>query len=527
MAGIACLVVLVLLSFLFLRVAGNRLFFPYNVEWMEGTVFADSLRIWEGLPLYVDPESGWAALVYNPLYQYLVALLIPFAGPGIGTARALSLVSTLLTAMCIYATVRRSTRSPAAGVTGAALFLASFPVVGYWYDLARIDSFWIFTMLLGCALVGGGAPSPPRVALPAMLFAVSFFTKQHAAAAAGCVFLYLLATDRRRAVAFAGLTGILIGGGILFLQWHTGGWYWHYAFGQTTGHVSRGMTYPILTGYGIHMGMSYIFRYYPVCLVAVVFLAARGRLRLAGGSSAALWVLLFVVFLAMDGLNYAKSRSWHNSFYPTIAFTSVIVGILAGVLDAERRARPLRSLLFSTCLLAQGFMLAYDPADHVPREEDLAAGNGFIAFLSGLPGEVWVPHHPDYAHMAGKGFHYTSEGTERYYKMTGRLIRRMIEDVENRRYDRIIIDADLDNGFTAMYSIPELRDALRAHYVEKRIFDYGGLTFPRRPDHRQDWLLTPSRPVFVPVEGSQFRPHAVLVPRGRPAEAAGGGRGGP
>ena len=520
----ACIVLLALLALLFLWVAGSRLFFPYNVEWLEGTLFADSLRIWQGFPLYVNPESGWASLGYNPLYQYLVALFIPLFGPSLIIGRVISLASALMTALLIYISVRRVSSSVAAGFIGAAVFIAAFPVVGFWYDLARIDSLWVFTMLLGCSLVAGGTATPSRVALSALLLAVSFFTKQLAIAATGCVFLSLCMKSPRRAVVFAGLTGIFIGGGILFLQWRSGGWYWHYVFELQRGHIDKGMTLNFFhyIRSNIHMGiLFYLLRYYPVCIAVIAFLIACRILGVRGESSERLWVLLFAVFLAVDGFNYAKSRAWHNSFYPTVAFTSILVGFLSGRIERTRATHPVMGLFFYLFLLAQLVTLGYDPADHIPRRQDIVAGDNFIRYVSGLGGEVWIPHHPDYAYRAGKGFHYTAEGSERYCKLTGKRINRLIDDVKEQRYRYIILDAPLDAGFLAVYPLPELRDALKANYVQERLLNHGGLKFKKRLDYRQDWDYAfqknwdplREREVFIPVDGSRFRPHVVLIPR--------------
>lgn len=525
LARMACIALLALLALMFLWVAGNRLLFPYNVEWLEGTLFADSLRIWQGLPLYVDPESGWVSLGYNPFYQYFVALFIPLVGPSVCIGRAVSLASTLLSAAIICGVSRKATGNRTAGLFGAALFIASFPVTGFWYDLARVDSLWILTMLMGCAVAAGGSATFPRLALSAALFAVSFLTKQHALVAAGCVFLYLCVKSPRRALLFAALAGIFVGAGVLLLQWRSGGWYWHYVFEMQGGTLKRGMLpnffHPARAD--IHMGiLFYLLQYYPICYAAIALLVACRALGVRGRAPEGLWVLLLAAFLAVDAVNYAKTRAWHNSFYPTVAFTSVLVGLLAGRITKARASHPVVALCFHLLLLGQLGLLLYDPADHIPTGGDRAAGDEFIRYVSGMEGEVWVPHHPDYAYRAGKGLHYTAEGSERYYKLTGTLINRLIDDVKARRYRYIIVDAPLDAGFSAVYPIPELRDALKAHYAQERLLEYGGVRFKRRLDYRQDWDYAFQddqdaarvREVFMPVDGSKFRPCAVLVPLG-------------
>ncbi len=521
----ACCVLLAGLVLIFLWVSGSRLFYPYAVEWMEEVVFTDSVRIASGLPLYPDPESGFAAGVYNPLYQYAVALLVKAFGPMMGLARALSLASILAAALLVYSIIRRETDDRSAGFVGASFLIASFPVVGYWYDLGRIDSLWICTMLAGAYFVRRRPLTAAGVGASAACFVLSFFTKQITVYAIAIAFLYLCSVNRRYALAFVALVGALIAAGILLLQWVSDGWYWYYVFTLPRGFLGKGgwkYNFFYYTGSDIHMGLFYLVRYYPVFIAVALFPLVR---RLAGARGVCVpgfWWALFAVFIVADGVNYAKSNAWHNSFYPTVAFTSVLAGLVWARLDGADGRRPAIALLFCICLFCQLVMLAYDPADHIPRPEDRAAGEKFIRFVSRLDGDVWLPHHPYYSYIAGKGFPYTAEASYLSYRLLGRLYNRFITAVSRREYEYIIIDTE--PGWVFWNSIPPLTAELNENYAVKCRYDFGPAVFPKAPDHRQDWDLPGKRYAFMPVEGAQFRPHVILVPRAReaprPAEPA-------
>lgn len=518
----ACYVLLAGLLLLFLWVAGSRLFYPYAVEWMEEVVFTDSVRIAVGLPLYPDPESGFAAGVYNPLYQYAVALLVTLFGPVMGLGRVISLASILAAALVVYSLIRRETDDRSAAFVGASFLVASFPIVAFWYDLARIDSLWICLLLAGLYCIRRRPPTVGWTAAAAACFVLSFFTKQLTMPVLAVSFLYLLVTDRKRAVAFGTIAAGAIAAGILLLQWSSGGWYWFYVGTLARGFLSQGgMKYNLFyyTGSDVHMGLFYLVRYYPICIAAVAFLAACRLAGVRGASPAGFWVLLFAVSLAADGVNYAKSNAWHNSFYTTVAFTS----ILAGLLWARVGARPVAALAWYCCLLCQLVMLTYNPRDHIPRPKDRAEGDRFIRYVAKLDGEVWLPHHPYYAYLAGKGFHYTTEATYLEYRNLGKLIVRLVDDVANRRYAYIIIDTDPRCVF--WNTIPPLTRVLNAEYAVVKKFDYGNVVFMKAPDHRQDWDLPGKRGVFMPVEGTQARPYVVMAPR-PPAGGAAGRPGG-
>lgn len=510
----ACYLLLAGLTLLFLWVAGSRAAYPYAVEWMEEVVFTDSVRVAVGEQLYPDPESGFAAGVYNPLYQYLVALLVYILGPVMGLGRIVSLASILLAAFVLHLIVKRETRSVRAGLVGASFFIASFPVVGYWYDLARIDSFWICTMLAGFYFVRRRPLGAAGTVAAAACLALSFFTKQLSAYAMAAVFLYLLAVDRRRATLFAALSAAFVGCGILLLQWTSEGWYWFYVFTLPRGFLSRdGMKYNFFyhTGSDVHMGLFYLVRHYPICIAVPVVSILCRVLGKRGALRSGLWFLLFALFILVDGLNYAKSNAWHNSFYTTAAFTSLLTGLLWARIDGIGRGRSFVALLFGLCLFGQLVMLTYDPADHIPREEDRVEGDKFIRTVSKLEGKVWLPHHPYYAYLAGKGFRYTAEASYLSYRLLGRLFDRFIGDVRERNLDYIVIDTEPDWVFWK--SVPPLTEALNANYTVVRRFDYGDLVFPKGLDHRQDWDMPGTRHVFMPVEGTQARPLVLMAPK--------------
>ena len=61
---------------LFLFTAGGRLFYPYQLEWMEGETLVYLARIWEGKPLYISPTFEWTPFLYNFYISMFVMPLI-------------------------------------------------------------------------------------------------------------------------------------------------------------------------------------------------------------------------------------------------------------------------------------------------------------------------------------------------------------------------------------------------------------------------------------------------------------------
>jgi len=68
---------------------------PYVLEWEEGAMVDQSLRILRGLPLYVAPSLDFVPQLYAPLYFYLGAGASFVFGEGFVALRAVSILASL------------------------------------------------------------------------------------------------------------------------------------------------------------------------------------------------------------------------------------------------------------------------------------------------------------------------------------------------------------------------------------------------------------------------------------------------
>src|SRR5690348_1839440 len=76
-------------AWLFVR----RLFYPYDLEWMEGGMLCHALRLLEGKPIYAAPSVDFIPYLYTPLYPALLAALGRVVGLGYLLARLVSIGS--------------------------------------------------------------------------------------------------------------------------------------------------------------------------------------------------------------------------------------------------------------------------------------------------------------------------------------------------------------------------------------------------------------------------------------------------
>ena len=67
----------------------RRLAYPYDLEWMEGTMLLHAQRLREGQPLYAPPSLAFVAFAYPPLQPALVALASAVFGLDYATGRAI------------------------------------------------------------------------------------------------------------------------------------------------------------------------------------------------------------------------------------------------------------------------------------------------------------------------------------------------------------------------------------------------------------------------------------------------------
>src|SRR5215471_4647185 len=92
--GLILRVVLVVMAvgylLLYVVLAVIRMRYPFELEWMEGAMVEQSLRVLEGRPMYAPPTVEYVGFVYPPLYFVLSALVSWVTGPGFLPLRLVS-----------------------------------------------------------------------------------------------------------------------------------------------------------------------------------------------------------------------------------------------------------------------------------------------------------------------------------------------------------------------------------------------------------------------------------------------------
>jgi hypothetical protein len=432
------------------------------------------------------------------------------------------------------------------------LFAASYPYVEGWYDLVRADTFFLFLITAGISVAhrtartGTGFEGHGRTAAAAAILALAFFTKQTGilfVAAAGVI---VLVFNWRRAPTFALVAGAIGLGGTALMQRATGGWFWTYVYEVHQVHdwnIDR-----------FWMALEDILWRYPamslllgVTLVVIgVTVGLRRRLP-PEARTFLVWLFVFCVSTLTGMLGFATEFAHKNAYIPALLHGAIAAGAAlpalaacttilidaepvelgkplptpewgdAGAADrtapitvaaAEHVLAPAKQRARRAFLAAQGIAAAaalalgvtlidawWKPGKFIPTDADERAGDELIERIAAVEGEVWVPSHPWYAHLAGKSMYVHRMG---------------VKDVTVRKPRTIV----------------GLEDALRRHYFAAIVLDdrdlhqHGEVGALGRYYQEEDVLPKDEQPRTV--TGAIVHPTSIWVPAGPPKLPAGG-----
>jgi 4-amino-4-deoxy-L-arabinose transferase-like glycosyltransferase len=464
---------------LYLGVAALRLRYPFELEWIEGGHVDHVRRILAGEPLYARPSVDFIAFIYTPLYFYLSAGLAMLIGVGFPALRLVSFASSLGCFLLLYRLARRETGSRFAGVLAVGFFAATYRLSGGWWDIARVDSLLLLLLLAGIYYLRA-EPTPRHLVVAGVLLWLAFLSKQQAAIMGLALAAGVMVHSRRQAGYFlaAFLLPLLVSNLLLNRVFHS--WYNYYVWQLPLVHPWNPPAYvtfwtkDLLPSLWLMMGLA---AYYLVRQL-------RGGDRRRG-------------LLYLAALGGVVTSSWmsrlHVGGYVNVIIPAHAMFALLGALGAwevfalaaRKPAGWRRNVVYGLCLL-QLAMLHYNPAQFVPTREDAAAGRDFIALLSTLPGEVFVPDHGYLPTLAGKRTYAHGAALVAVLGMTG-------GDAPSQ----------------------QLKDELRAAFATHR---FGAVVLDTvRPEtwapyYRKQRLVFSKPDVFIPVSGWTIRPNAVYVP---------------
>jgi hypothetical protein len=436
------------LVYLFAR----RLVYPYDLEWMEGGELCHALRLLDGRPLYAPPSLDFIPYLYTPLYPALVAALARLVGVGYLLGRALSIASFAGACALGYRFARTHGSSRATAAAGLAVVAGAFASTGAWYDLARPDSLWL--LFTSAAVWVAWRRTHASAAAAALLLTAAFFTKQTASPFMVALALALLALDWRLALTY-GATLAGVGLPLLYtLDRTSGGWFWTYVFklhqshgfAWTTALVATPVHLALLFGPGVLVIPWALVRARSPALVYAAWFALVG-VAVAGVARGTQWAFLNAlvpgVYFPSVALAMAVGRlaSVGGTLRPTIAWLAVASSLWCAPGGLERASRGLRPRAW---LLDAGVPTGYDPRPFIPTPADRVGGDALVARLRRAPGEVLIPFHPFYAHLAGKRTYLHRMGVMDILQAGYGAPRGLADAFATRRFALVVMDYKID-----------------------------------------------------------------------------------
>ena len=380
--------------------AMQRIGYPYELTYFEGSTVEVTARLLDGLPIYAPPSAEFVAWPYPPMYFWLTAGISEFSGLSLPTMRLVSFAASLIVLGLIALIVWWTTGSRVAALLGSGLYAATYRVAGAWADTARVDSV-VLAWLLAAVAVAMRARTWRGGAVVGLLVVAAFLTKQNAILAAAPLLVALVI--RRRAagvaasvVAVVGSLATLVVGDIV-----TDGWYSPSVAFQLTGQPWAPQWL---------LGFWAIDVLLPFALLVVVagWVALRHRRewqwpRASGLSDQGVVVVAAVIGLLAAGIS-GRLHDGGTSNVAMPAHVAVAIALAIAINWAFTSGRLPRSELWvlGVAVLSQVVILLFWRTDIVPTEADRTAGDRFIDYVAALPGPVLIPSHPYYARLAGK-----------------------------------------------------------------------------------------------------------------------------
>lgn len=452
---------LFILSYLYLL--SKRLFYPFELEWLEGYFVAGMIQIANNQSIYSPPNTEFIPLLYPPLYYFLIGGLAKILGVNFWTARLVSVLFSFLSGFIIYQCVRRETKSPFCAFFTLGLFFASYQITGSWFDLARVDSLFMALSLSGIYLLRYYTNSYKGIFFAAMLLSLAFFTKQAAIFfIIGCS-VYLWFTQKEKCFIFTIMSSLFIVGGILMLNYLTDGWYWFHTFKVPLQHYSyRTQEYHLLLAemykqytplaqrdYGSIKKLIDFFKKdllgnIPLPLFFIFGWLLYEMKSFGRQCTSFFWALILIAaFIASISMR-CKFGGYVNTLIPSISVSLILFGIAAGHMLKGENQSFLKFLLYLAILL-QFIMMSYNPIKQIPTANDYQAGRSLIKIVSGFEGDVYIPFHSYYSIMAGKKMYAHKMPIEDIYIGFPHLLPQdLFKKIEQKGFSAIIYDWEID-----------------------------------------------------------------------------------
>ncbi len=498
-----------------LVVFSMRVFFPLELEWMEGGVLHQALRLQQGLAIYPEPSADFIPFLYTPLYPALLAALGLVFPLDYALGRVVSVLSFAAVGLGLWRLVGRAGKPRAHRAAAVGLWAAGYVFSFRWYDIARADTLLLALLVWGLSLqlesgraklaTGGLAKSAARKAvLAGVLMGLAFWTKQTAAVFVFASGVAALLWARRHLWRYVLTIAIVVLPPLYIGQWVTDTWLWTYIYELHQTHAFNAERF-----YKKTWGMFLHAAPWLALLVAArladwgvrglkLLALAQGtgaekpglgaRLRSLGAAlhqrpDAAHWGVFAGVGLLVSALGYSTQWAEPNAFMPGVCFGAAFVAValpqrgrgeraglwliaaqLLFALTVEPRYQPIQSNGVRDGLKASYTWLWSEPQRTVPSAAQREAAAALRAELEGGggQGEVFAFQRPWWSVLSGGAGHVGSMGVNDIPIRPKRRVQAALrKDIMRGRYQTLWFEGRPPNWIG--------RTVLRNYTLERRL----------------------------------------------------------
>jgi hypothetical protein len=464
---------------LFLIAALGRLRVPFPLEQLEGSMLLAAERVAHGLPIYVPPNFYFIPFMYAPAYYYITGWAVRLMGAIFLPLRLVSLVSVCASFAIIYVFVLLDGRGSRArrhfaALAGAGLYAAAYPWTRSWFDLGRVDSLYVFLLLVAlvCTRLTGRNLHP---LVAAAAWTLTFLAKQTIFPVAIVMLCHDWKRPRRLATGVAGFVAMAA----IASEWlnhATNGWFGFYAFDVPRANAD------LLLRPAVFFLPSQILAPFGIAVLLIGIAWAQSAHERPRGFSLRTPAMHFYLLatISVTGLCWflqAHGGAAANTPMPVYAVLAVMFGIAIAHLDhaIEPSCAPSFSALGTFGEPARVFLLlaasipliswVYNPRDVIPGAPSAAAHHELGAWLKAFPGDVYLPTHPLEGVLAGKSWHpgraALHDALAARNSQDPELLAEIRDEVDQEKFDAIVLDGSPDR---AAETDPWLPADLRNHY---------------------------------------------------------------
>lgn len=472
-----------------------RLTHPVDAEWMTGTIREGVERVRDGKPLYVAPSAGFIPFVYPPLYFWLSALL----ARALPTALACKLVSITAAFGAGWGVHRIAT---ALGATtrwarlGVVLFVATYPLTLFFYDLERVDALYAAMIAIGVAVLLT-REGTAWTALAGVLLGGSFFAKQAGLFPFAAIVIALVVTgEKRRAGIVAAAGGVVLVALFAWLERSTGGMFRFYCLTLPSGHGIKAARLSLFFVEDVPRTFAYVAGTLAI-LVPVVRAAAKRNLRALGWKETAFGFVLFAGLAGAFSFR-AHAGGWQNVLIAWLPLACVAIAIAASraeewAIDSQGSQHLVGALLLGGVCLQLTASL-FDPTEVAPEASDVRERERLVTLVRTL--EAQGPVMVTTVGQITKEPAAQSAALEDVLRGGGEAPKDLLDAFEQRRFAAILVGnpTEQDCGTRACDEV--LLALGRNYFVAARRHDRthtGTSGFDGRPR----WILRPRKTPLV------------------------------